>query len=319
MLLTVTALKYITILDPIPLEGIGKVTIQQAPGQVKVYDILPQQFYRLEEDLDDAVAGGFITYVTSGLPGGETYTNAAPTPVTIGGIDAGSTFVTQTMQQMWDALLYPYQDPTFSAFSISGQAATLEVGDSIPAAVTFVWGTTNPANIVPNSLDIRDVTGAVDLATGLADDGTEALVMGGPVQLLAQGSYVFRIRGTDTDVPAKLFNRNATYNWYWRFYWGTTATVPLVEAGIEALASNGLYGTIGRTYSFAASPAQYKYICYPAALGALTSFTDTGTGLNVPFEVPYTVNVTNTFAQTTSYNVYRSTNMLGGAMDIAVS
>ena len=34
MILTVTAIKYITILDPIPIEGVGKVTIQQAPGEV---------------------------------------------------------------------------------------------------------------------------------------------------------------------------------------------------------------------------------------------------------------------------------------------
>ena len=36
----------------------------------------------------------------------DTYTNETPTPVTVGGIPAGSTFVGLTTQQMWDWLLY---------------------------------------------------------------------------------------------------------------------------------------------------------------------------------------------------------------------
>jgi len=36
----------------------------------------------------------------------DTYTNESPTPVTVGGIPAGSTFVGLTTQQMWDWLLY---------------------------------------------------------------------------------------------------------------------------------------------------------------------------------------------------------------------
>ena len=74
---------------------------------------------------------GFVTSVTAhGLPaGGSTgmiltkksgtdfdsewksdstiYSNAAPTPNTVGGIGAGTTFVSQSTKQMWDALLYP--------------------------------------------------------------------------------------------------------------------------------------------------------------------------------------------------------------------
>jgi len=253
--------------------------------------------------------------------GGITYTNASTTPEDVGGIAAGSTFSAVTMQEMWDDLLYPYQDPTFSSFSISGQSSTLEVGDSIPASVTFTWGTTNSGNVSSNSLIIRDVTGASDLATGLADDSSEAIVMSGAIQLTAQGSYVFRIRGTDTDAPSKDFQRDATYNWRWKFYWGTSATTTLTEAQIESLPNggNGLYSSLSRTYSLDAAASQYKYICYPATLGTLSTFTDTSTMLAVPFEAPYTVSVTNSFGQTTNYNVYKSTNMLGGAMNIAVT
>lgn len=62
MLLKVTALKYITILDPYPLEGVGPVTIQQEPGEYKEYDILPEQIHRLIPLLDRAQAKGMLIY-----------------------------------------------------------------------------------------------------------------------------------------------------------------------------------------------------------------------------------------------------------------
>ena len=62
-LVKVTALKYITIIDPFPMEGVGHVTIQQEPGQYKAYQMYDHQADRLEQDhLVAAQAGGFITY-----------------------------------------------------------------------------------------------------------------------------------------------------------------------------------------------------------------------------------------------------------------
>lgn len=62
-LVKVTALKYITIIDPFPMEGVGHVTIQQEPGQYKAYQMYDHQADRLEQDhLSAAQAGGFITY-----------------------------------------------------------------------------------------------------------------------------------------------------------------------------------------------------------------------------------------------------------------
>ena len=51
----------------------------------------------------------------------DAYTNATPTPVTIGGIPAGSTFSSVANNDMWTSLLYPYQYPAFTGFLIAGQ------------------------------------------------------------------------------------------------------------------------------------------------------------------------------------------------------
>jgi len=71
------------------------------------------------------------------------------------------------------------------------------------------------------------------------------------------------------------------------------------------------------TYSFAAGG--YKYIAYPAVYGTATQFTDQLTNFNVAMQAPYTVSVTNTFGQTTSYNVHRTTNVLGSSINIVVA
>jgi len=70
MILQVTALKYVTILDPHPLEGVGDVTIQQAPAEYKEYDLLPEQVHRLIPLLNRARHRGFLTYIVINIDAG---------------------------------------------------------------------------------------------------------------------------------------------------------------------------------------------------------------------------------------------------------
>lgn len=249
----------------------------------------------------------------------ETYTNATPTPVTIGGIASGSTFAGKTMTEMLDLLLYPYQSPTFSSFAISGQATTVEAGTTITAgAKTFTWGTTNGANITANTLAIDDLTDAVSLAAGLADDSTEAIAIPTPIQINGAGAHVWRITGTNSN--AINFTRDFTVNWQYMKYHGKNIAASLTEADIEALATAALSATQAGTYSFTTSGApEHLWIAYPALLGALSSFLDVNTGFPVPFEAPQTVSVTNALGVTTNYSAYRSTNQVAGAFTIAAS
>src|ERR1019366_8819888 len=94
---------------------------------------------------------------------------------TIGGIPAGSTFSNVTISQMFTNLLYPYQYPAFSSFSIAGQSQTLEAGATLAGGSrTFNWGTTNSGNINANTIIIEDITTSTILASGIANAGTSA-------------------------------------------------------------------------------------------------------------------------------------------------
>lgn len=268
--------------------------------------------------VSSATVGDTTTYTVNTT--GSTYTNATPVPVTIGGISAGSTFLNQTLQQMFDALLYPYQSPAFTSFGISGQTTLLEVGlNSAIALRTFLWTTSNPANVVANSIAIRDVTLGVSPpfpAIGLANDGSESFnfAITSPV---GQGSHTWSIEATNTN--SILFLTTFTVNWNFRLYYGTSASTPLTEAQIEALAVSSLTTTALGTYNFGAAASQYKYLSFPNTFTQPTLFKDAATNLVVPFTQLSDVSVTNSNGVVQMYSVWRSFNQLGGAITIIVT
>ena len=259
------------------------------------------------------------------------YTNLNPVPSTIGGIAAGSTFSNQTMQQMWDALLYPFQVPQFTSFNISGQSTTLEVGETVNnISRTFNWSTSNSGNITPNTVSISNITGGtVVLASGLVNDGNETITLPSPITYTAQASHVWQITATRTN--ASTMSDNYQINWRWRRFWGTSNNTILTESQIESLAGNSLSTSMNGTFSMAAGG--YKYFAVPTTFAEPTFIKDNSTGLGVAMaDIPegYTdvgsgiykfriVPITNIHGVTQDYRVYRSKNMLGGSIVISVT
>jgi len=244
------------------------------------------------------------------------YNNTEPIPEDVGGAEAGTTFDDKTLQEMFTTILYPYQYPSFTAFSIQGQTSPLEVGDSILADRTFIWNTENDSNINTNSINIYDITGGTTLASSLANDVSELVTMSA-ITKNSEDSNVFKIESTNS--KSQQFERSYTVNWHWCMYYGESTDSTLTENDIEALRANELDTTFTGTYSFNALSNGYKYISYPAVWGTATSFTDTSTGLSVPMEDVYTISVTNAYGVTTNYNVHRSTNILNDAINIAIA
>lgn len=267
------------------------------------------------------VVTGFVTGMT------ETYTNTGATPTTIGGISAGSTFSGKTMQEMWDSLLYPYQVPAFSSFSL-GISSPREVGYDITTSQTFTWGTTNASNVSANTITIAGYN--LTTLTGLANDGSEPVTFTGVVTRTSAdgpGTRAWTIQGTNTN--SATFSGSLSIRWDYRMYAGTSTNTSLTEAQIEALTNynsvkNGFAGT------YAMSAGGYKYFCFATGYGTPTSWVDTSNNLSVGMYTGYPnidgsgnsydlVSVTNAEGETTNYKVYRTLNQLGGSINIAVS
>jgi hypothetical protein len=255
-----------------------------------------------------------IEFVDSGTLG--SYTNPLPTTETVGGIEAGSTFDNVPFNEMWDRLLYPFQEPSFTTFILSGYS-TIEVGDEIPAGLqTYTWAATNPGNVETNSIEIVDVTnGNTVLGTGLANDGSEALLTPQIVKL-SNTSHSFKITGDNTE--GGTFSRNYSVNWQWRKYFGKSTLATLTEPQVIGLPFNSLAPNFSGTSNIPSGPG-YVYFAFPVSWGTASSFKDTATNLDVAMEPFYVVSITNGFGVVESYNVHRSTNQLNGAINIAVS
>ena len=208
-----------------------------------------------------------------------------------------------------------YDSPFFQSFNIAGQTTPIEVGDTIPANPTFNWNTVYPGNVKPNTINIDDVTGATNIASGLADTGSHVSVYPAITRTSA-GPNQFRIEGENT--LGGLFYRMYVVNWYWKIFYGEDVNAgPLTEPQVEALRVGNLQANFPGAYTFLAGG--YKYFCYPSLMGTATSFIDQNTGFPVAMQAPYVVSLTNPFGQTTNYNVHRTFNVLGGGLTIVVS
>ena len=284
-------------------------------------------------DSNVANNSNWIPYATGG--GSVTYTNAAPTTVAAGGYPVGSTFPTaQTMQQMWDGLLYPYVPPYFTSFAIASLSSSYEVGNGIGGSEDFAWAFNNISLVTANTLDIIDVTASTPLVTGASIVSPTTLTIA-PFTPSTPTSYQWRANATNTQSTV-FYSGYFTITWYWRKYFGTSALATLSGADVVGLANNPLAAGFAGIYNFAA--LDYKYFVWDDSFGsptASTGFKDNSTGLalamaDIVDDPTYYTNlqngfyyglipVTNGFGVTSNYRVYRTKNSLGGTLQALVA
>lgn len=261
---------------------------------------------------------------------GGSYTGTAT--ISVGGISSGTSFTAASLQTMMAALLSPYAAPAFTAFGISGVSNPMEVGSSFGPSVTFTWSTSNSSNVTANSINLYDTTLSTTIATGLANTGSSAQTLPGAITRTSAGTHVFGIQGTNTN--SATFSGSLTFNWLWSLYYGASSNVTLTGTQIVALASSTL--ATGYVGTFVESGSGYKYLCLADAVGSqINSVKDQSTGFNVPMatisdNAAYSnvdgggfsyalVSTTNAQGVTGNVRVYRSKNLLGGALTMVVT
>lgn len=200
----------------------------------------------------------------------------------------------------------PYATPFFNWFIISGQASTIEVGSIITVNKVFLWSTSNSFNVQINSIDIYDVTLASLIASGLADDGTEGIVIS-PISNALPMSHSWRADAIDTQstpFSSALFSITSCY---YEFY-GPTNVNPTTSAQIRALPNNRpdcastsfslITGTIEKIFVIAIPSTKTLVSVFDATAG----FFITGTFTSSTF------NVNDAGGTPISYNIYRLNN-----------
>lgn len=249
-----------------------------------------KQVDQLNEDL---IFTSDITVVLSGGKSLGKYTNGQVIPA-----------IGKSAKEVFLDIAVEYLLPAFNAFAITGQATTIEVGTTIAAGnKTFTWGTTNSGNVQPNSLVIRDMTAAVDLATGLANDGSEVINLGAVTLSSGGATRQYRITGTNTQ--AGTFQLTFTITAQYRQFYGPVASAPANSADVRALPSNR-FDTAGNTFDLNTGTVERIFAVAMRSGKTITSVIDV-TALNANITSQYilnTFNVDDAGGTPTAYNIY---------------
>jgi hypothetical protein len=259
------------------------------------------------------------------------YQNSNLTPFTVGGIQVGSSFSTpQTVQQMFDALLYPYVGPGASISSLPNR----EYG--APASINLGWSVIRNSN--PITLIIVD--GQSITPTGNSQTGTK-LATGTYSALLPLSTNNFTITVGDG------INNNtssATLTWMNRIYWGAINLISIGEpnltlnpgsASLVNVTSSTILGLTGasispgnqlatsksRTYTNINGSGNYLIFAWPTSVsGSLAPIFNVNGLPNSAFtRVRNNWSFSNQFGLTASYEVWISNTKQNSPLNITIS
>lgn len=88
-----------------------------------------------------------------------TYSNFNSMPDSVGGIPAGTSFTSKTMTEMWNMLLYPFRNPSFSSFAADNLISEYDLGRPITIGSTnFSWNTNYDMFVSANTISILEFT-----------------------------------------------------------------------------------------------------------------------------------------------------------------
>lgn len=239
--------------------------------------------------------------------GNSNYTPQGVTLATVGGIASGTNLGTSpiAIQDLLDDILYPYVNPVFTSFSVSGQSTTVEVGTTLSGSKTFTWGITLNSGVVP-TIDLYDNTAASTLLAGTANDGTQAQTIT-TIQVNSNGAtQSWRGIGNNTS-PSGTFNSSnfvVTARFY-RFF-GPTASSPANSAAVRALSSSAFH-TGATTFSLETGTTQTKFVVALPPGVTISSVIDLdalSADITSQYVLTGTVNVLDAGSTNRAYNIY---------------
>lgn len=284
-------------------------------------------------DVRDAV---YTLWQRTSQSGTVFFQNANPTPVTVGGIPAGSTFPDPTdMQTMWNRLLYPYVAPSVSISS----SVTREYGNPnglTTNSITFTW------NVTKNSETITSITVVGQSVTPTGESQTGTVQVTGTHSLTPGASQVNTFSMSASD-GTQTVNASSTITWMNKIYWGSidlggvnlttnpgalpqvaalcndNAILNLTGAGVGS--GSALATSKTKSYSGINGAGDHLIFSWPSSVLGATSPTFTVNGLpNTAFTRVRTASpFTNQYGFTTNYEVWVSNTLQNSPLNIVIS
>lgn len=229
-------------------------------------------------------------------------------------IPAGTNLKGLTWQQILAKQVYPFIEPAFSSFAVSTLTGTMEVGQPVAANGSVSWGISNAGNATANSVTLKDHTNATVFSNEALNASPRAITYASWTSNTATSS-TWTISAKSQS--GATFTRQFRVTWLFKLFFGESANATLDAAGVQALRSGTLKSSYAGNYAYQAGG--YKWLGVPKNLGKPTTFKDVSNNLPVPMEYMGTLSITNTHGIAQDYYLFRTSNVLGGSITIAVS
>lgn len=249
------------------------------------------------------------------VAGGAVYSGASPSTITVGGLTAGAQLTGRTAFDILEEMLVVYLAPAFGSFSIQSQSSTVEAGTSLSGSKTFTWSISNGGNVQANSIVVRDVSASADLATGLANDGSQSLTINSVTLTNAGDSQSWKASATNSQGSSFDSSNFTVTARYYRFY-GPASSQPANSASVRALPNSAFQTSNGQTFTFETGAVEKTfYIALPPGrtISSVIDLDALSANITSAYVLVGTVSVNDNGGSGTarSYNLYKMT--LGAA------
>lgn len=213
--------------------------------------------------------------------------------------------------------------PEFISFKVNNFPQRYEVGNSFPSTelpmtVTFVWETTFPERVKEKSIKIEDLTNSIVIGTGLDNTGSYEFQYLNSTQFSKKNKIIFKISALSiSDDPLEM-----TYElrWVYRYYYDVSPSKEITSEQVSGFSFSKLFTytenkNTNITVEYPEANQQYKVIAIPKVYSVET-FMDTGTSLQVVFDSPLELEITNQYGLKIPYNVYVTSNAITSKMSL---
>ena len=237
------------------------------------------------------------------------YSNATPILSALGGIEVGETFSNQTMQQMWDNLLYPYLGPLINTVTLNPAATYYENGDTIvlPIIGTNVTVRSDPFTSLVLS---RSGSAWTNVYTLPIVSGAQVPV-NDPADVTDTTTYTV----TANDGVGPAITKTATYTFIYPYYYGEDAD-GLNGAQIRALTNVISPPTDDLTLTFSPN-AERVYFAIPPGATPYTQVLDQNLfDVTADFLPSSTISITGLDGTSQTYMVYEIDHDIGDGSPI---
>jgi hypothetical protein len=248
-----------------------------------------------------------IPVVLSGVKTLGKYTNGQTIPA-----------IGKTAQQVITDIALEYINPSFSAFSVTGQATTVETGTTLTGSKTFTWTLNANSGVVP-TIDLYDNTASSTLLAGTPNDGTQGQIIT-TIQLNTDGAtQSWKGIANNTSPPGTVNSGNFVVTSRFVRWWGAVASYPVnpVDGAANrtyalALPSSGFKTAGVNTFTLVTGIVQIRFIVLLPPGVTITSVIDQ-TNANTDITASYilsAITINDIGGTARSYNMYQYTNAI---------